>query len=293
MESNRDYISHSQYALFNSSPKGYYEKYVLNKAYNGNKYQNFGKKLMEDLEFGEVKGVPKFLKDLVKNGIVEKEITAQSKFINKDLFGIIDVIDDNFQHFCEIKTGKVAWTESKVLKDEQMLFYALMINLKYKIIPRATLVWAETIDFNGGVEFTGKVKTFKRGFTLEELVDFAKKLGVVVNKIADYEHTVLDVDNSIDTRLLKLMTEKKRIDEELDLLKSEIMVELQEFENKYATSENFNITLASRKSYTYSESLTDKIKKTTDEIKKEKTIEEKNGVATVTEKKYLLIKAKK
>lgn len=294
MESNRTYISYSQFALFKSSPKAYYEKYGLDKKTFGTKYQNFGKKLMEDLEFGDVKGVPKELKELVKSGIVEFEITVKSKFIEKDLFGIVDVISENYTHFDEIKTGKAEWTKSMVAKNEQMLFYALMINLKYKVIPSATLVWAETLeDEEGGVYFTGQVKKFNRQFTLDELVDFQKEVFKVSEEISNYVHQIIDIDDSYDARLLKLLSDKKRIDDELDLLKSEIMLNITEFANTYASTENFNITLASRKKWTYSKGLNDMIKEHNEEQKMIKVSQEKSGVATYKATEYLIIKPKK
>lgn len=294
MEVDKAYISHSQYALFKSSPKAYYEKYVLGKKTYGTKYQNFGKKLMEDLEFKRLKNVPKLLQDRTKSGVVEYEVTVRPKFFSKDLFGIIDVIGKDYRYFDEIKTGKKAWTKSMVLENEQILFYALMISLKHKVIPVANLIWAETEDNeDGGISFTGKTKSFKREFTADELIEFEKKVLAVCLDIEDYEHTVLDVDEDKDAKLLRLITEKQRIDAELDLLKSEIMVDIKDFNNKYAESENFKITLAERKNYTYSDSLKEEIKKSTEEIKLKKKQEEIDGKATVKITEYLLIKAKK
>ncbi len=292
METNRPYISYSQYALFNSSPKAYYEKYVLEKESKGTKYQQFGKKLMEDLEFLEK--IPKSLREVLKYGIVEFELTTQSKHIDKDLFGIIDVISDNKNHFIEIKSGKKPWTKSEVAKNEQMLFYALMINLKYKIIPRATLVYVETEDTeDGGIRYTGNIERFNRVFTLEELVDFGKKIQLTVKEIEAYQHSIVEVEVDRDAKLLELLAEKARIDSELDLLKAEIMLDIKEFDNKYAQSENFNITLASRKTYTYSLELRNMIKEQGEEIKILKNEQENDGSASYKITEYLLIKAKK
>ena len=296
METNRDYISYSQFTLFNSSPKGYYEKYVIGKKQFSTKYQAFGKKLMQDLEFAEDDvTVPTPLRQLGKKGILEHEITIPGKSIKKDLFGIVDVISDDYTEFWEIKTGKHPWDASKVFKDEQMLFYAVMINLKYKVIPTATLVWAETRDDEDGniIIYTGRVKEFKRVFTMEELVDFYKKIALTTRKIEDYEHSIVEVDEDRDAKLLRLLSEQKRITNELDILKTEIMLEMNEFLNKYAESENFNITLAKRTSYTYSKELSDTIKQTNSDFKVLKAKEEKNGVATPKTTEYLLIKPKK
>jgi glycosyltransferase involved in cell wall biosynthesis len=296
METNRDYISYSQFTLFNSSPKLYYEKYVTGKKQFSTKYQAFGKKLMEDLEFAEDDvRVPAPLRKLGKKGLLEHEITISGKNIKKDLFGIVDVISNDYTEFWEIKTGKHPWDESKVFNDEQMLFYAVMISLKYKVIPTATLVWAETRDDEDGnvVIYTGRVKEFKRVFKMEELLDFYKKIALTINKIEDYEHSIVVIDEDRDAKLLRLLSEQKKITNELDILKTEIMLELNEFLNKYAESENFNITLAKRTNYTYSEALSSQIKKTNTDFKILKAIEEKNGVATPKTTEYLLIKPKK
>tara|TARA_R110002012_G_scaffold322078_1_gene554687 strand:- start:8433 stop:9317 length:885 start_codon:yes stop_codon:yes gene_type:complete len=293
MESNRTYLSHSQYALFKSSPKAYYEKYAEGKEHYGTKYQQFGKRLMENIEFGELDSIPSILRKRVKEGVVEKEITVRPKFFSKDLFGIIDVVGEGCKTFEEIKTGKIPWTMSKVMKDKQLLFYALMINLKYGVIPKSRLLWAETRDKeDGGIEFTGKVQIFHRQFTIEEITAFEKELLKVCVEIEEYEHTITSVSSDRDAKLLELLSEKKRIDEELDLIKAEIMLQMKELDNKYGSSENFNITIATRKSYTYSEELKEKIKSNNNAIKILKTEEENSGVAKEKLSEYLLIKNK-
>lgn len=294
MDSNRPYLSYSQYALFKSSPKTYFEKYVLDKKNRPSKYQRFGKKLMEDLEFNELENVPKELRQIIINNDVEKEITVRPKFFDKDLFSIIDVCSDEGTHFYEIKTGKHAWSEAKVLKDEQMLFYALTVSLKYKVIPTSTLIWVETEDAeDGSIKFTGKIQKFKREFTLGEIEDFEKTLLETCVAISEYEHSIVDFDNSVDARLLRLMSEKKRIDSELDLLKAEILIEIKEIGDKYATSENFDITLAKRTNYAYSEDISKSVEEFNKVIKLKKIQEEKSGIAIPSITEYLLIKPKK
>jgi len=294
MITNRPYISYSQYTLFKTSPKAFYNRYVLEAKNYGTKYQQFGKKLMEDLEFGEMKSVPRRLRELVKANVVEHEITVAPKDMDKELFGIVDAIYDTHTHFFEIKTGKHAWDELAVQKDEQMLFYAMLIEMKYKVIPKATLIWAETEDAkDGSVKFTGKVEAFIRNFTIEEIRAFHKKIKETAEEIDNYVHTISEMGGDVDERLLYLMSEKKRIDSELDLLKAELLVELREDDTKYAQSENFNITLVSRKNWTYSENIGEIIKKNSSEVKLMKLKEEKNGTATMSSTEYLMIKAKK
>jgi len=293
METNRPYISYSQYALFNSSPKAFYERYVNNKKNHGTKYQQFGKKLMEDLEFGELDKIPNELKTVVSEGIIEHEITIEPKGLSKDMFGIVDAISDDKKFFYEIKTGKHAWAHLDVMKDEQILFYAMLIERKYKVLPKAYLVWAKTEDEDGSVEFTGQVKVFPREFTAYELDEFYMKVQKTVVAIDEYIHAVTSVNNSIDDRLTKLIAEKSRIDNELDALKSEILLDLKQDANKYAESENFNITLVERSNWEYSKGLKDMVKEQGAEIKMMKHLQEKDGTAKKSITEYLLIKAKK
>lgn len=304
METNRDYISHSQYALFKSSPKAYYNKYVLNKDSGTTKFQAFGKKLMEDIEFQEnLESIPKELTAITKGNIVEEEITAYPKNCEKNFFGIVDVISPRKDFFWEIKTGKNPWTEIDVKKNEQMLFYAMIISLKYSILPTAKLVWAETKEDKktGEIKFTGKVKEFIRVFTDNEVISMYNNVVRIVDKIKEYQHEVLDFDVSIDEKLLTLLSEKKRIDAELENLKSEILIDMDEMNNKYAESENFNITVSERKKWIYSPDLEKEAseinassKKAQAEIKKKQIEEQKNGIAVEgVGSKYLTIKIKK
>jgi len=295
MESNRSYLSYSQYALFKSSPKSYYDKYVNGKSYKGTKAQQFGKELMIDLEFLESSElVPNYLVDIAKTCYIEQEVTVQPKFFDKNLFSIIDAVEKDYSVIYEIKTGIKPWTERDVAKNEQILFYALVVYLTKGIIPTAKLIYLGTKhNEDSSVELTGKSRVIERGFTLKELLDFEKTLLQTCIDISDYEHSVVSFGDSVDERLLRLLSEQKRIESELSLLKDEIMLDMKDFNNKYAESENFKITLASRKSYTYSESLSEEIKQTASKFKILKTKEEKEGVATEKVTEYLLIKPKK
>ena len=293
MESNRGYLSYSQQKLFRTSPKAYFDRYVLGKLSYSTKYQSFGKKLMEDLEFGEMKNAPRDLREAVKASNYEQEITITPPLLGKDFFGIVDAITDDNKSFYEIKTGKNPWTHLDVVKDEQMLFYAMLIYRKYYVIPKAYLVWAETEDHEGGVRFTDKVKVFPRSFTVDEIEHFYEKMIDTVKDIQNYVHSITEVSSNVDDRLLELITEKKRIDEELDLLKAEILLEMSENVDKYAESENFNITLCERANWTYSDNIKKISKSNLMNIKLAKAEEEKNGTAVKSVTNYLLIKPKK
>lgn len=247
---------------------------------------------MKDLEFGE--NIPTALVSALKNAnFIEHEITLNSDDNEKALFGIIDGLSADYTELFEIKTGKHPWNQSQVDKDTQMPFYANLVNIKYGVIPKAKLVYVETKDSFGGIEFTGKVEVFERTFTADELSDFDNDVFQVCEQIEAYIHQITEVEVDRDSKLLELISEKKRIDAELDLLKSEILLEMKENDNKYAQSENFNITLASRNSWTYSEQLTQMIKEQGVKVKEFRIQEEKNGTAKSVSTEYLLIKPKK
>ena len=299
MDVSRGYFSFSQFNTWVTSPKEYYKKYVLDNAYGSTKYQKFGKDLMDSLEFdsGKVDNIPPSLLTILKGYQYEDEIKISGSKIGsiKSLLGFVDAIDKTQKSIIEIKTGKHAWTEDIVKKNEQILFYAMLVNMNYGFIPTCKLVWVETREneLNGDVEFTGKVETFYRTFSISEVEKFTKKVLKAINDIADYDHEIISFDGDIDSRMLELLSEKKRIDDELDVLKSELLLSLKDGNTKYGVTDNFNITLAGRKTWDYSDELKGRIKDSAKDMKAFKTAEEKNGIATSKISEYILIKVRK
>lgn len=301
METNRDYFSYSQYALFNSSPKAFYKRYGLNEIPPTTKYQRFGKELMESLEFvtteyNEVfwKDVSEKIKAVIQLGKVEEKIEISVSGFDKKLLGIIDALSITDKFFVEIKTGKIPWTQSRVLKDEQVLFYALLIYRSTGNIPTASLLWAETEeDVNGDIAYTGKSEVFFREFTEKEIVDFELKVKKTMYAVEEYVHDVETLPKHIDDELLKLLSEKKRIEERIDVIKSDLLLRMNDVDVKYSETDNFSITLTKRKSWSYSSNLKKEIKESNEAFKKKKIIEENDGTATFKESKYLIIKSKK
>jgi hypothetical protein len=53
----------------------------------------------------------------------------------------------------------------------QLDFYALMVWLKYKKLPRSIkLIWIETETIDDEVKFTGKIKTFEVKKTMKDII---------------------------------------------------------------------------------------------------------------------------
>lgn len=293
MKSNRTYFSYSQYATFKSSPKQYYEKYVKNKETGSTKYQRFGRDLMKNAEFAELSEVPELIRERVKSGIVEHPILVSAVLVDKDLYGILDAVNDDKNHFIEIKTGKHRWTKDQVVINEQMLFYALLIYLETDEVPTAELLYVETKDNeDGGVQFTGYSERFYREFTLEEILQFQREVCSAIEEIDNYVFSKFDVEQTKDERLKELLEKQKEIDAQVKLLKDEIFTDLQEFGNKYGESEHFNFTIAQRPRYKFSAELTTEIKELETKIKVMKNEAIKSGVAEKSYTEYLLIKSK-
>ena len=297
MDIRKDYFSFSQFNTWLTSPKEYYKKYVLENKYRSTKFQKFGKDLMESLEFDMeiVAGIPKELLAILKGYEYEEEFLIDGATIGskKDLLGFVDALSKDQTSFVEIKTGKHAWTQDLVDKNEQVLFYAMLIRMKYGVIPICKLIWVETFEDEKNknkVKFTNYIEVFYRSFSISELDKFEKKVLKAIKDIEEYDHVILSFPSELDSKLLELLSEQKRISTELEVLKAEMLIALKDEDTKYGVTENFNITKASRPKWTYSKTLANRIKETAKDIKKFKTEEEKNGTATKTESEYLLIK---
>tara|TARA_R110000851_G_scaffold185935_2_gene335201 strand:+ start:2142 stop:3050 length:909 start_codon:yes stop_codon:yes gene_type:complete len=301
MEIRKEHFSFSQYNTWKTSPKEYFKKYVVENKYKSTKYQQFGKDLMESLEFdkevGVVKGIPKELISYLSDRDFEEEFIIDGKSIGskKNLLGFVDAISKDKLNFDEIKTGKHEWTQDMVDKNEQVLFYAMLIRMKYNVIPFCRLLWVETYEdeISGEVKFANHVEVFYRTFTISELDKFESSVLKSILDIEEYEHVILSFDKETDSKLLTLLSEKKRIDNELEVLKADMLISLRQEDTKYGVTENFDITKASRTTWVYSDSLKDKISTITKDFKKSKTLEEKNGTATQKQTEFLLIKARK
>ena len=304
METNKYYISYSQYKMFNSSRKSFYNKYVLKEEGVSTKWTRFGKNLMESIEFvtqdydkGVWKNVSRSLKESIELGQVEEKLEAyidENEKASKSCLGILDVLDLKENYFIEIKTGKVNWDEARLMKDEQVLFYAMLYRANFRKIPTCKLLYLETYeDLNGDVKFTNNVVELERNFTNLEIDEFECKVIKTIHAIDDCDYTELSLENEFDSRLLELMSEKKRIEEEIAFIKDKIMLDMIDSFTNNASTENFNISLATRKTYKYSDELSKEIKDTSSILKQKKVVEEKNGTAELKESKYLIIKTKK
>lgn len=187
----KPHISYSQIQLWKSNKDRYRKLYYdNNSAYKlNNSGLEYGKVVADALEKGIETGdlltdaamllLPKF--DMADKEILVEIKTKDGSFM---VLGRPDSMNSVTNEFYEFKTGKGAWTANKAQKHPQMVFYAMLIYLKYKVVlDHAHLVWIETEDKDGVVTPTGKIEKFEVTFTLLDILNCIAETTKVAKEI--------------------------------------------------------------------------------------------------------------
>jgi len=181
--------------LWARDKQAYRNRYYL----NGPSYEStetlFGKK------------VAKMLEDNVSHPVLDR--VPRYKFseyrIKQDIdgvpfLGVIDSFSKKFKRIIEYKTGRQEWDEVRVRKHEQLVVYSLLTKLKFgMVVPLLKLVWIEThykkeMGTIGSItcetesnelDFTGKIKVFKREIEEWERKRMKKTIIEVANQISE------------------------------------------------------------------------------------------------------------
>lgn len=299
MKRNRDYFSWSQYNLWRSSKMQFYKRYVLSEEGPRLAAWDKGKEFANYKETGEILTTvtDPLLKqvgdEIPRLDVMEHELNVQIG--EYKLKAILDTCDLDLYNFYEYKTGTIPWTQTDVEKHEQLDFYALCIYIKSneKILPKCKLYWIEVEDIemtDGSVEkrYTGRVETFLREFTEEDMINMMTKIVRVLNEIEEYEHVEIDIDENIVNRYIKLIADKKEIESEINIIKLDVKNQLLNNNVKYASSEKGRFSLSERKNYVYSSELKEKESKYKEEIDIMKKKEQDSGKAKITYTKSIL-----
>jgi len=162
----KPYLSYSQYKAYRS---GQYKRIYIDGFKIDNPGIRLGKKFAEFMESKEEKSDIKFF-SLAKN-IIPKPLEREKKILvdweGIPIYSILDGYDeDPIIH--EYKTGKTAWTQAKVDKDEQLTFYALAVWLLTGNLPKKIWLYWLPRDDSG---LTGGLHVFE---TTRSLKDFIK-----------------------------------------------------------------------------------------------------------------------
>jgi len=172
----KGYLSYSAMTCWQTNQLRFRREYFEQGDKLDTKYLRFGKGIAKMIEEGKHKTL---LPDLIVYEFPEFEIQCNVKGV--EILSFIDNYDPTNNVFREIKTGKHAWTQSKVQKHEQLLFYATALKWATGKMPEyCDLDWIETKegpvamdDFwhenERMINTTGRIVSFRREFDEREL----------------------------------------------------------------------------------------------------------------------------
>lgn len=144
------------------------------------------------------------LMELEIEGISEFEIRTKVKGI-VPCFSLVDKYNPMENALREYKTGKVPWTQAKVQKHEQLVFYATMLKWDGKPMPEyCDLDWIETKETEREnedfwreqpkiLDVTGRILSFRREFDEREIERMEDLIVKTAFEISDaYQEHIVD-----------------------------------------------------------------------------------------------------
>lgn len=191
----KPHLSWSQMEIWTKNPERYKREYFENAKKLDTKYLQFGKGIAKSIEDGSYKEI---LPDLVVYKFPEYKIEAEIQGV--PVLSYVDSYYDeselNPHVFREYKTGKHPWTQAKVQKHGQLLFYAVGLRAKIGTMPEyCDLDWIETAESSDSddfwsqadkkLELTGKMQTFRRYFDERELERMEAEIVKVATEISE------------------------------------------------------------------------------------------------------------
>src|SRR5574343_855975 len=177
--SPRGYLSWSQLNRWEKDPNMYYQVYFEGLDQFRTKYLELGKRMATTLENGfDCERDPLFeMLAAFMPAYPRREFDVKANFEGIPLVGKLDGFNEKTLKVGEYKTGK-NWTQSMVDQTGQLTFYALLVWLKYKKLPKEIFLhWARTDeDMEGNLKLTCDIKTFKTSRSLKDLILFSKRI---------------------------------------------------------------------------------------------------------------------
>ncbi len=164
MKLPRPYLSHSQFWLFNHDPEEYYKQYYIARIDKPTPKMVLGKLFQEawsDRAFNYIKALKKagFNSDQARifkfalehpttirfpKNKTEKRLDGKGLGLKYPIMGYLDGFDKAKRHLVENKLG-VVWTQDRADESTQITWYALLIYLNFKFIPKRNTLQS----FNG------------------------------------------------------------------------------------------------------------------------------------------------
>lgn len=165
--------------LWEKDPNLYYQVYWEGIDQFRSKYLELGKRMATCLENGfDADHDPLFeMMTVFMPAYPAREFDLKAVFEGIPLVGKLDGFNEKTLTIGEYKSGK-NWTQSMADETGQLTFYALLVWLKYKKLPKEiALHWAKTDeDMEGNLKLTGDIRTFKTQRSLKDLILFSKRI---------------------------------------------------------------------------------------------------------------------
>ena len=181
----KPYLSWSSLNLWEKSPKQYIKRYFYGEAGFENEAMRFGKEMAERFDSKEDHSdevINMVATILPGNGITEYALEVPFLGYGIDLYGKFDLYHPHTRILRERKTGKLEWTQIKAQSHGQLAFYAFMLWVDKKRLPKEIwLDWIETEESEDGViRLTGSIKSFKVTLTMLDIF----KMGARIKRAA-------------------------------------------------------------------------------------------------------------
>jgi len=188
----KKHLSWSSMSCWKSSPARFRREYFECGKKLDTKYLRFGAGIADMIAKGKH---TELLPDLVVCDVREHEI--RTEVCGVPILSYLDDYDPINNVFREKKTGKIPWTQAKVIKHGQLVFYATALKHSIGKIPEyCDLDWIETRD--GSIEVddfwrenekivqvTGKIKSFHREFDEREIENMEDLIIKSANQISE------------------------------------------------------------------------------------------------------------
>jgi len=188
----KPHISWSSMNCWITSPNRFRREYFEAGKKLDTKYLRFGAGIADMIAKGKHK---ELLPDLIVYD--EREFVIRTDILGVPILSYLDDYDPIKNIFREKKTGKIPWTQAKVIKHGQLVFYATALKHSAGKMPEyCDLDWIETKD--GSIEVddfwrenekivqvTGRIKSFHREFDEREIEKMEATIVKSAREISD------------------------------------------------------------------------------------------------------------
>ena len=172
----KPYLSYSQLSCLEWSEKKYIDSYIFQKEREDNEFFRVGKELHKALEERGKEYKPP-IREIVEQipTYPDREYKIEEKLNDIPLFGIFDGFDKKSLRLADYKTGLRAnvkgWTD-------QMLFYSLMVFLKYNKRPPQIKIFYVKTKWNddGQLILTDRVGEYEIKIEMKDVIMFSCRI---------------------------------------------------------------------------------------------------------------------